>query len=184
MLTKDKASLRLSFYLHYQVDDTVRALVENREFDKQLYVAVQLALREYVGGLTLDELLDRKTELAPYVLTAMTEKAAQLGVNLRGGGVRDIILPGDMRDIMNQVLMAEKKAQANSIMRREETASTRSLLNTAKLMEDNEMLWKLKEMEYVEKIADKISSISVSNDGSMVDQLKHLFVRERAAGKA
>jgi regulator of protease activity HflC (stomatin/prohibitin superfamily) len=182
MLTKDKASLRLSFYLHYQVEDTVRALVENREFDKQLYVAVQLALREYVGGLTLDELLDRKGELAPYVLTAMAEKAAQLGVGLRGGGVRDIILPGDMRDIMNQVLMAEKKAQANSIMRREETASTRSLLNTAKLMEDNEMLWKLKEMEYVEKIADKISSISVSNDGSMVDQLKHLFVRERAAG--
>ncbi|WP_332369397.1 hypothetical protein [Spirosoma telluris] len=84
-----------------------------------------------------------------------------------------------MRDIMNQVLMAEKKAQANSIMRREETASTRSLLNTAKLMEDNEMLWKLKEMEYVEKIADKISSISVSNDGSMVDQLKQLFVRGR-----
>ena len=49
----------------------------------------------------------------------------------------------------------------------------------AKLMEDNDMLWKLKEMEYVEKIADKISSISVSNDGSMVDQLKQLFVRGR-----
>jgi hypothetical protein len=68
-------------------------------------------------------------------------------------------------------------------MRREETASTRSLLNTAKLMEDNEMLWKLKEMEYVEKIAEKISSISVSNDSSMVDQLKHLFVRKRTTGK-
>ena len=49
----------------------------------------------------------------------------------------DAILPGDMRDIMNQVLMAEKKAQANIVMRREETASTRSLLNTAKLMEDD-----------------------------------------------
>lgn len=46
-------------------------------------------------------------------------------------------------------------------------------------MEDNEMLWKLKEMEYVEKIADKINSILVSNGGSMVDQLKQLFVRSR-----
>ncbi|WP_461137693.1 slipin family protein [Spirosoma pomorum] len=184
MLTKDKASLRLSFYLQYQVEDVTKALVENREYDKQLYVAVQLALREYVGGMTLDELLDRKSELAAFVLNATAEKVDRLGVELRGGGVRDIILPGDMRDIMNQVLMAEKKAQANSIMRREETASTRSLLNTAKVMEDNEMLWKLKEMEYVEKIADKISSISVSNGSSMVDQLKHLFVRERAAGKS
>lgn len=179
ILTKDKASLRLSFFVQYQVQDIIKALVENKEYDKQLYVSIQLALREYIGGLTLDELLDKKGDLAPYVLSATAAKASELGVDLRSGGVRDIILPGDMRDIMNQVLMAEKKAQANSIMRREETASTRSLLNTAKLMEDNEMLWKLKEMEYVEKIADKISSISVSNDGSMVDQLKQLFVRKR-----
>ncbi len=182
ILTKDKASLRLSFYVQYQVQDIIKALVDNKDHDKQLYVAVQLALREYIGGLTLDELLDKKGELAAYVMASTAAKAAQLGVELRTGGVRDVILPGDMRDIMNQVLMAEKKAQANSIMRREETASTRSLLNTAKLMEDNEMLWKLKEMEYVEKIADKIGSISVSNDGSMVDQLKQLFVRARVRG--
>jgi regulator of protease activity HflC (stomatin/prohibitin superfamily) len=177
ILTKDKASLRLSFYVQYQVQDVIKALVENKDFDKQLYVLVQLALREYVSGFTLDELLDKKGEIAPFVVTATSAKAAQLGVELRTGGIRDIILPGDMRDIMNQVLMAEKKAQANVIMRREETASTRSLLNTAKLMEDNEMLWKLKEMEYVEKIADKISSISVSNSGSMVDQLKQILGR-------
>lgn len=179
ILTKDKASLRLSFYIQYHVQDIIKALVDNKDYDKQLYVSIQLALREYVGSLTLDELLDKKGELAPFVVNATLAKAAELGVKLRNGGVRDIILPGDMRDIMNQVLMAEKKAQANIIMRREETASTRSLLNTAKLMEDNEMLWKLKEMEYVEKISDKISSISVSNDGSMVDQLKQLFVRGR-----
>ena len=76
---------------------------------------------------------------------------------------------------MNQVLVAEKRAQANTIMRREETASTRSLLNTAKLMEENAMLWKLKEMEYVEKIAEKISTISVNGNGKLVEQLKELF---------
>ena len=82
-----------------------------------------------------------------------------------------------MKDIMNQVLVAEKKAQANIIMRREETASMRSLLNTAKLMEENETLWKLKEMEYVEKIADKINTISVSGNGQILDQLKQIFVK-------
>jgi hypothetical protein len=60
-------------------------------------------------------------------------------------------------------------------MRREETASTRSLLNTAKLMEENKMLYKLKEMEYVEKIADKIGEITVSGNGGMVGQLKEIF---------
>lgn len=77
---------------------------------------------------------------------------------------------------MNQVLVAEKKAQANIITRREETASTRSLLNTARLMEENAMLFKLKEMEYVEKIAEKISNISVAGSGDLVGQLKQIFV--------
>ena len=134
------------------------------------------ALREYVAGYSFDELLDKKESIAPFILQQVKEKAAALGMEVIGFGIHDIILPGDVREIMNQVLVAEKKAQANTIMRREETASTRSLLNTARLMEDNSMLWKLKEMEYVEKIADKISSISVSGNGVLVEQLKQIFV--------
>jgi len=56
---------------------------------------------------------------------------------------------------------AEKQAQANLIRRREETAATRSLLNTAKLMEDNPILIRLKELEALEKIAGKVEKISV-----------------------
>ena len=106
---------------------------------------------------------------------AIRNKASELGVEISNCGVRDIILPGDIKDIMNQVLVAQKKAQANVIMRREETASTRSLLNTAKLMEDNDMLFKLKEMEYVEKIAEKIGEITVAANGQVIDQLKSIF---------
>ncbi|MEM6802841.1 MAG: slipin family protein, partial [Bacteroidota bacterium] len=92
-------------------------------------------------------------------------------------GIKDIILPGDIKEIMNKVLIAQKNAQANTIMRREETASTRSLLNTAKLMEENEMLFRLKEMEYVEKISDKINNISLSGGGQILDQLKEIFAK-------
>ena len=106
-------------------------------------------------------------------------KADTFGATVTGFGIRDLILPGDVKDIMNQVLVAEKKAQANSIMRREETSATRSLLNTAKLMEDNATLWKLKEMEYIEKIADKIGHLNVNGDGLLIEQLKQLFVREK-----
>lgn len=176
LLTKDKAALRINFFVQYKVEDAVKALVNNKEYDKQLYVLMQLALREFIGGYTLDELLERKENISGYVIKAAAEKTAALGVSITGSGIRDVILPGEMKDIMNQVLIAEKKAQANTIMRREETASTRSLLNTAKLMEDNTMLFKLKEMEYVEKIAEKINNISLSGGNQIVDQLKQIFV--------
>ncbi len=179
ILTKDKAALRVNFFTQYKVVDIVKALIDNKDYEKQLYILVQLALREFVGTLSLDELLERKESVSSYVLAALKDKANHLGVEIRDCGVRDIILPGEMKEIMNQVLVAQKKAEANVIMRREETASTRSLLNTAKLMEENSMLFKLKEMEYVEKIADKINSISLSGGNQIVDQLKEIFVPKR-----
>jgi hypothetical protein len=171
--------LRVNAYAQYRVADVEKALLQNKDYERQLYVSFQLALREYIGTMTLDELLEKKETIAPFILKAVTGNAKALGVDVIGFGIRDIILPGDVKEIMNQVLVAEKKAQANIIMRREETASTRSLLNTAKLMEDNAMLFKLKEMEYVEKIADKINSISVSGNGVLIDQLKQIFVPQK-----
>ncbi|MVZ66517.1 slipin family protein [Sphingobacterium sp. DK4209] len=177
ILTKDKAQIRINFSAQYQVLDIIKALLNNKEFEKQLYVLMQLALRSFVGQLTLDELMENKVEIAEHVISSTADQVDLLGVKVMIAGIKDIILPGDIREIMNQVLLAEKRAQANIITRREETASTRSLMNTAKLMEDNAMLFKLKEMEYVEKIAEKINSISVSGNGQIVDQLKQLFVK-------
>ena len=179
ILTSDKASLRVNFFTQYKVVDVIKALIENKEYEKQLYILMQLALREFIGTLSLDELLEKKESIAAYVLASLKDKAANLGIEIRDCGVRDIILPGEVREIMNQVLVAQKKAEANVIMRREETASTRSLLNTAKLMEDNAMLFKLKEMEYVEKIADKINSISLSGGNQIIVQLKDIFVPKK-----
>lgn len=177
ILTKDKAQLRVNFSVQYKVTDAIKALLENKEFDKQLYVIIQLGLREFIGKMTFDELMENKEKISEGIMTVAADKVKLLGVELLNCGVKDIVLPGDIREIMNQVLVAEKRAQANLITRREETASTRSLLNTAKLMEENAMLYKLKEMEYVEKIAEKINNISLSGSGQIVDQLKQIFVK-------
>ena len=177
MLTKDKAALRVNFYTQYKVIDVKKALMNSKDFEKQLYILMQLALREFIGTLTLDEMLDNKEGIANYVSTYLKGKVENLGVEIIDCGVRDVILPGEVKDIMNQVLIATKQAQANTITRREETASTRSLLNTAKLMEDNAMLFKLKEMEYIEKIADRIGEITVSGGNQVVDQLKEIFTK-------
>lgn len=175
LLTKDKAAIRINFYTQYKVKDVEKALLENKDYEKQLYITMQLVLRAYVGAYTLDELLERKDNIAEAVFEDVKTSASKLGVTVINCGIRDVILTGEMKDIMNQVLVAQKKAQANVIMRREETASTRSLLNTAKLMKENDMLYKLKEMEYVEKIAEKIGEITVSGNGNMVTQLKEIF---------
>ena len=177
LLTKDKAAVRMNFQLEFRVVDIQKALLDNSSYSKQLYTTGQLAMREIVGSMTLDELLESKEKVGDFVLNFLRSKSEKLGIQVTQAGIRDIILPGEVKEIMNQVLIAEKKAQANAIARREETASTRTMLNTAKLMEDNTVLLKLKEMEYVEKIADKIGEIKLSNGGALVDQLAQVLTR-------
>jgi regulator of protease activity HflC (stomatin/prohibitin superfamily) len=106
---------------------------------------------------------------------SLKKKEKDFCIEILDVGIKDIILPGEIRDIMNTVLVAEKIAQANVISRREEVASTRSLLNTAKLMEDNKTLYKLKELEYLERICDKVGEISVTGNGGLIEQLGKLM---------
>ncbi len=177
VLTKDKVQLRLNFNVQYKMVDIEKAILQTNDYQKQLYTYAQLSIRSLVGQVTFDELMTQKVELAQEVFEILIKKAQIIGVEVLDAGLKDVILPGEIRDIINQVLIAEKKAQANGIIRREETAATRSLLNTAKLMEDNQMLFKLKEMEYIEKIAEKINSISVSGSNNVVTELKQIFTK-------
>jgi hypothetical protein len=88
-----------------------------------------------------------------------------------------VILPGEIRELINKVVEAERVAKANLIRRQEETASTRSLLNTAKLMEDNKLLLRLKELESLEKLVEKVGRIDLhaSNGQGLEAILKGLF---------
>ncbi|REE80212.1 SPFH domain/Band 7 family protein [Paenibacillus taihuensis] len=174
MLTEDKVPLRLNFVCQYQVTDPLQT-VRIRSMEEQIYVSLQLILREYVGTLKLDDLLRMKHEIGAFVHNRLSEQQEEYGVQFLSAGVKDIILPGDVKDILNTVLIAEKRAHANLITRREETASTRSLLNTAKLMDENATLMRLKELEYLEKICEKIGTISLTGSGGLLEQLNTLL---------
>jgi hypothetical protein len=161
LLTADKVSLRLNVSVRYRIVDVDRAVLGHADFEAALHRCLQLALREAVQRLTLDELLSRKEDIGVTITELAKAGAADLGIELGAAGLRDVILPGEMRAILNKVVEAERKAQANLITRREETAATRSLLNTARLLDENPTLMRLKELEHAERIAEKIGSLSV-----------------------
>lgn len=184
IMTRDKVSLRLNFVVQYKITDPQKAMIKVQDYKNQLYVLVQLALREYVGTFTLEELLEKKEEIGKFVLESLLEQSSRLGIEFIFAGVKDVILPGEMRSILSQVIEAEKKAQANLITRREETASTRSLLNTAKLMENNPVLLRLKELEYIESIANRIESLSLSGSVPLIEQLGQIFSATQSSAQS
>ena len=174
ILTRDKVTIRVNMTASYRVSDPVKARSTLDRFTDHLYRELQFGLRQAVGTRTLDALLEDKGQLDRSILDYVREKVTVHGIEVAGVGVKDLILPGDMRELFNKVVEAEKVAQANVIKRREETAATRSLLNTAKLMDENPTLMRLKELEALEKVSDKVDRLTVFGglDGVLNDTVR------------
>jgi regulator of protease activity HflC (stomatin/prohibitin superfamily) len=153
MMTSDKVTLRMNAVVTYRVVDARQSVSVADDARQTLYREAQLALRSVVGARDLDGFLTAKDAVAQEVEEILRGRAKALGLQIVSVGIRDVILPGDMKDLMNKVTEAKKAAEANLIARREETAAMRSQANTAKLLEGSPTLMRLRELEVLEKVA-------------------------------
>lgn len=174
VLTRDRVTLRINIAADYRVTDPVKAVSTVRDFQDALYRALQFAFRKTLGALTLDQILEKKVTVDADAAEQVRTDMAAIGLEVSDIALKDVILPGEMREILNQVVAVQKEAEANVIRRREETNATRSLLNTAKIMAENPVMLRLKELEALESIAAKVDKLTVYNgtSGLMNDLVK------------
>lgn len=175
IMTADKVTLRLNALVAYRITDPLRSVTEVEGSAQALYRAAQLVLREAVGAKDLDTLLTGKEALGSELAVMLATRAAELGMAIVTAGVRDLILPGDMKDLMNKVTEAKKAAEASLITRREETAAMRMQANTAKILESSPTLMKLKELEVLEKVAGKANLTVVLGEEGLANRVVKLL---------
>jgi regulator of protease activity HflC (stomatin/prohibitin superfamily) len=120
-------------------------------------------------------LLAEKDVLARELTEQVRSRAATFGLDVLALGVRDVILPGDMKDLMNKVIEARKAAEASVITRREEAAALRHQANAAKLLAENPTLQRLRELEVVEKVATAGKLNIVLGDKGLTDRVVNLL---------
>ncbi|MEM1422452.1 MAG: slipin family protein [Planctomycetota bacterium] len=180
IMTADKVSLRMNLVVTHRVTDPERAVSEVTDWSQALYREAQLELRSAIGGRTLEKLLSDKDAVGDGIRDRLSKRARAFGVDVSGVGLRDIILPGDMKAILNSVILAQKEAEANLIKRREETAAARSQANTAKLLAENPALARMKELEALQDILKGSKVSFVLGSGDLVEQVSTL-VRQDVA---
>lgn len=159
LMTRDKVTLRLTLTAEYAPIDAPTTLHAVADVKDALYLMVQLAAREFVTGVTLDELLEGRDGLTKWLEAQVVPRAQAFGVQVHRVGVKDVILPGEMKTLLNKVIEAEKAAAANVITRREDAAATRNMATTAKVIAENPVLMRLKELEALVNIAATIDEI-------------------------
>jgi len=178
IMTRDKVTLRLNLVVTWKVDDVQRFATVSADGGQALYRGAQLALRDAVGGRDLETLLGDKDTVGREVCGALAERAKALGAVVVDVGIRDVILPGEMKTILNQVIEARKRAEANVIRRREETAAARSQANTAKLLADNPVLARMKELEALQEILAGTKVTFLMGAGDLASQMRTLTAND------
>lgn len=174
LLTADRVTIRVNLTADYRVADPMVAVTSVKDYGEALHLALQLAYRKTLGAVTLDALLADKVAVSGEAEAKVRAEMARIGIEVGEIALKDVILPGEMREILNRVVTAEKEAEANVIRRREETNATRSLLNTARVMAENPVMLRLKELEALEAIAGKVERLTVHNgtEGLLTDLVK------------
>lgn len=159
VMTKDRVTLRLNLSAEFSVADARRLASVARNAEDILYLAMQLSAREAVASVSLDELLALREKLSVAMQAEVDSRAANVGLKLLRFGIKDVVLPGEMKALLNRVIEAQKEAEANVILRREETAATRSMAQTAKVLGENPLLVRLKELEAYKELAGKVGQV-------------------------
>jgi regulator of protease activity HflC (stomatin/prohibitin superfamily) len=175
IMTADKVTLRLNAVVTYKIVDAKKAVSQTDDVRQALYRETQLVLRGVIGTRELDVFLTDKDAVAKDIEDNVRRRAEELGLEIASVGIKDVILPGDMKDLMNKVTEAKKAAEANLIARREETAAIRSQANTAKLLADNPTLMRLRELEVLEKVAGAGKLNIVVGEKGITDRIVNLL---------
>jgi len=147
VFSADGVTLKVSLAAEYQVVDPNLAVNQNANYRSSLYLSLQMALREIVGKEKADAMLESRAETSTKLVELTSQKAKELGLKLVSAGVKDIMVPGEMRKAFAQVVKAQKEGQAALERARGETAALRSLANAARTMEGNPNLLQLRALQ-------------------------------------
>jgi regulator of protease activity HflC (stomatin/prohibitin superfamily) len=115
ILTADKVAIRVSIIVQFRVADPKAAVHEVESFEERLYGDVQLAARRSLATMKLEEILTDRNRLSADILGDVHKVAAKYGVTIGRAEVKDLIFPGNLQEIMNKVLAAERTSQAQLV---------------------------------------------------------------------
>lgn len=176
VLTQDQVPVRVRATATYRIRDPMVHAREAGAADR-IYGAVQLALREVVSSRAIEALVQDREALTGELGARAAALLPDVGVELTLVSVKDITLPGEVKDVFHRVTLARKEAEALAIRRREEVATTRQQANTARVLADNPVLMRLKELEALGELAGKVDKLVVVGGGDLVRSLSLSEIR-------
>lgn len=170
LLSADHVNVKISMAIKYQIIDPKVIVSEYQDFQENLYMNVQLKLREVISTLEIDQLLANRQHINDRVKDLLLEDQSLNGLSIQAVDVKDIMLSAELKKVYSEVVRAKKEALAALEKARGESATLRSLANSAKMLANNPELAQLRLIQTIETSKGNTFIINASNSGTEKNQ--------------
>lgn len=111
-ITRDNVPVAINGALFFRVENVELAVMKIQDFTYAISLLAMTALRDVVGGMTLDELLSERERIGKKVQENVEAESKQWGLDVTGIRLQDIDMPEDLKKIMSRQASAEREKRA------------------------------------------------------------------------
>jgi regulator of protease activity HflC (stomatin/prohibitin superfamily) len=112
VITRDNVPVLIDGVLFFKVVNIENAVMRIQDYGWGITRLAQTALRDVVGGVTLDELLAERERIGKLVQEVVEKQAQEWGLEVTGIRLQDIGMPEDLKKIMSRQAAAEREKRA------------------------------------------------------------------------
>jgi len=154
-ITQDNISVKVDAVVFLRIIDAKKNVINIQNFMYAIRQYAQTTLRNVIGQRSLDELLERRKEIAIAIKKTVDEEAADWGVDITRIELQNIELPEDMKRVMARQAEAERERRAVVIKSKGEIEAAENLKSAANLLMESKggVAVKLREFETISDIS-------------------------------
>lgn len=169
VLSSDGVTVKASLAVEFRITQPVLAATTQSNVFESVYSGVQIALRESIGAMKIEEFLERRGQIGATILERCAADAERYGVEIVRADIKDVMFPGDLKKTFAQVAAARQEGLAALERARGESAALRNLANAARLIDDQPNLMQLR---LLQQIGESESNTFVLGDQSLLAPIR------------
>jgi regulator of protease activity HflC (stomatin/prohibitin superfamily) len=112
VITRDNIPVYINAVVYYKIIDPVKAILEIENFRYAVSQLAQTTMRNSVGERTLDELLQKRNEIASVIKADLDLKTDPWGIEVEMLELKDVIIPDDLKRTISKEAEAEREKRA------------------------------------------------------------------------
>lgn len=161
VITRDNVPAEIDGALFFMVKDSEKAVIRIQDFRFAIAQCSQAALRDVVGGLTLDELLSERQQIQARIGENVEERIKDWGLHVDSIRLQDIELPEDLKRVMSRQASAEREKRATITKAEGDKLAAVNLAAAAAIMKENTLAIQLRTLQTIDGLGASPSNTVV-----------------------